>query len=980
MSSELPTPAETQQSFPIVGIGASAGGLEALMALVERLTASGMAFVVVQHLAPGQVSTLAEILASRTPLPVMTILDKQSIQTNTIYVIPPAVDVVIRNRRFALSSTVPSEHRGGRHSIDTFLQSLAADQGARSIGVILSGAGSDGTLGLKAIKEEGGITFVQEPASAAHASMPQSALNEGHADFCLDPAAIADELMRLARHSYVTASRTSPQFDEELRSRLFVMLRRAFGVDFSAYKQSTLERRIQRRMALHKLDRLEDYLAFVQAKVSELNLLYSDLLIGVTAWFRDGEPLEALKTVVFPSLLENRGVDVPLRIWVAGCATGEEAYSIAMCLNEYLEERGTHCKVQIFATDIDDQALAEARTAVYPPNIEQLISADRLQRFFTPTSRGYLVARRIRDMVVFARHNLGKDPPFSRVDLVSCRNVLIYMQDQLQKKVLGILHYALNPGGFLLLGTSEAPGDAAELFTLVDRNLKIYAKKSVVSAGAADFARWARSEAEPGRARTIEQRPAVTLLQLADRKVIEKYSPPGIVVDEALNIVQFRGKTARFLEAPSGMATLNLLKLVRPELMFELRPALQKAITENVSVVTAPVRLKKDREFVTVSLDIMPLPGRAADTKNFLILFQEQSASTGTTPPGPGEAYAASASPPDDDTSNPLVQDLERELSATKEYLQATIEDLEMVNQDLQSANEELQSANEELQSTNEELETSQEELQSTNEELVTLNEELQNRMAQVALINDDLQNVFASASTALIVVGMDLRVRRFSAAAERLLALNAEDVGRPIAHIRNFMIIKDIERVVLDAISAIQVKEHQVRGTDGTGYRLRVAPYRTTDHAIRGAVIEFIRAQQDPRLEEPGELRGLARSILDAIPHALVLLDKQLTVVWANRGFVARFSVGRDIQGQALASIWDGPHDQPALWKLLEDTVSTGRPFQNVQTQKPYGRPHNRPLTFSARWLAQEDNLPPMTLVTVEEGGDSPNAGSFPE
>ena len=619
-------------AFPIVGIGASAGGLEALEAMTRRLTADGMAFVVLQHLAPGHDSILTDILARNTAMPVATVTDGMPVEVDHIYVTPPNAELAIHQRVLRLMPPDPAR-RGPRPNIDAFLRTLAADLGKLAIGVILSGAGSDGTLGLKAIKEEGGVTFVQDPATASQPSMPQSALDAGVADFALRAEEIGDELARLSTHPYV-AARPQKRFDEDTRSKLFILLRSAFGVDFGVYKPTTIERRIQRRLMLHKLDRLEDYLSYVQANAAELNLLYSDLLIGVTAFFRDKEPFEALTSVVFPRLFDSRRPDVPLRVWVAGCSTGEEAYSIAICLLEYLGDRSPGYKVQIFATDVDDQALAQARTAIYPESIDLDVSPQRLQRFFARSDKGFQVNRAIRDMVVFAHHNLGKDPPFSHIDLVSCRNVLIYMQPPLQKKVLRVLHYALGPDAFLLLGTSESVGEASDLFTLVDRKNKLYTKKNVVGPAAFDVAIGARTDAEPAKLRPAEHRSGVSLLQLADRKVIEQYGPPGVVVSEAFDVLQYRGKTGRFFEPTPGAATINLLKLIRPELLHELRTALPRALHEGVRVVSDPVQLGHDADASTVRLDVMPLPDPGGAGTTLLVLFTEH---------GPGAALEAPA-------------------------------------------------------------------------------------------------------------------------------------------------------------------------------------------------------------------------------------------------------------------------------------------------------------------------------------------------
>jgi two-component system CheB/CheR fusion protein len=794
--------------------------------------------------------------------------------------------------------------------------------------------------------------------------MPQSALDAGCADFCLSPVEIADELMRLARHPYVAPLRPPKVFDDGIRSKLFVLLRSAFGVDFATYKPSTIERRIQRRMALHKLDRLEDYLKLVQSTAGELNVLYSDLLIAVTRFFRDEEPFETLKTLVFPRLLENRNREVPIRIWVPGCATGEEAFSIAISLLEYLEERASSYRIQIFATDIEEQSLARARLAVYPQNIAVDVSAERLQRFFSHSEKGYQVRRSVRDLVVFARHNVGKDPPFSRIDLVSCRNLLIYMQPSLQKKVLRIFHYALNPNAFLLLGTSESVGDGSDLFALVDRKAKLYSKKDVTTGVAFDLSFASRSEPEAPSVSPAEQRPPVSVLQLADRKVLEQYGPPGVVVNEVFDILQYRGKTGRFFEPSPGVATINLLKLARPELLPELRASLRRALVQNVRVASTPVHPWHENEHITVRVDVTPLPDQGATGKTFLVLFNEQGGDS-----QPVEA-ASEAAPIDT-----RVQELERELASTKEYLKTTSENSEAANEELQSANEELQSANEELQSTNEELETSKEELQSTNEELVTLNEELQNRMAQLNVTSDDLLNVFGASTSALVLVDMELRIRSFSAAAERLLNLIAGDVGRPIAYLRTIVKARDLEEMVSSAINAISTTEQKVRLAEGDWYTMRITPYRTADHVIRGAVLEFVKAVAGEKEQEGArELRGRSQAILAAVPLGLTLLDEGLRITWGNEAFLKLFHVEADVFGRPFEDLWGGKTEQPDVWKLLEDAAVLGRPFERVVTVKPFGEPLERSVRFSARRLPADGDQPVLTLVVVE--GESRRGG----
>ncbi|HTR52744.1 MAG TPA: CheR family methyltransferase [Kofleriaceae bacterium] len=764
--------------------------------------------------------------------------------------------------------------------------------------------------------------------------------------------------MRLSGHPFVARKRQAQFLSRDALGRLLEMVRRAFGVDFSTYKLNTVERRIARRMALQKIDKLDDYIRFLDSNSAELAVLYADLLIGVTNFFRDHEPFDALKTVVFPRLFEKRSAESPIRIWVPGCATGEEAYSIAISLVEYLDHVAGTRRVQIFATDIDEHALARARQAVYPPSIEVDVSSDRLQRFFVPHDKGYEVSRPIRDMVVFARHNVGKDPPFSRLDLVSCRNVLIYMTAPLQRKVLRVFHYALNPDGFLLLGASESVGEASDQFALLDRKLKIYLKKNVPSAAVFDFAAGTQAgvEAQAPSVPAVERRPPISLQQLADRKVLEKFAPPGLLIDENQNVIQFRGDTGPYLAPAPGIATLNVLKLVRPELMLELRTTLQRATDTGLPQVSRVLRLTNEPQERLVVLDIMLLAD-GGQKRCYLLVFRDQPVAR----PGSTEQPAEKV----DAATQTHLQEMERELLVTKEYLQTTVQELE-------AANEELQSSNEELQSTNEELETSKEELQSTNEELATVNEELQNRMAQLNITNDDLKNVISGVTTAFVIVGMDLRIRVFSGQAERLLNLIAGDVGRPIAHLGASLDAPQIESLVSDAINTVRERNQRVRCSDGNWYTARMIPYRTSDHAIRGAVIEFLRAPAAHVLGEVTELHELATKVLATLPNVVIVLDDRLRIVWVNKAFTDELQTGPEVLGKLLDDVWAGRSTHPDLWNAIEETAKSQKPFDGIWVSHPFGRASDRPMMFSARSLQSEGERAALTLVVMENAGRS--------
>lgn len=614
---------ERGERFFVVGVGASAGGVEAVSALLRRLGAfENMAVVVIQHLLPDQPSMLVEILERVTPCKVVTATEGLAMRPGHVYVAPPGAGLALLGGALHL---VDAGEQAPRLPIDYFFRSLADDQDRMAIGVVLSGTGTDGTFGLRAIKYAGGITFAQEPSSAKFDGMPRSARESGAADYCLAPDAIAEELSNLGAHPYLAMGRPKhrPQAQEHL-SRLFVMLRAVFGNDFSGYKPSTIERRIERRMALNKIERLEDYVKFVQSNQQELRTLYKDVLIGVTSFFRDREPFEVLRTQVLPAILQQKPPGSSIRAWVPACSTGEEAYSIAIVLLEALEERAHDYRLQVFATDLDEEAVEIARRGVYPANIALDVSADRLQRFFVQKDDGsYQISRRARDLVVFSVQNIVRDAPFSRLDLVSCRNLLIYLQPALQKRVLRVLHYSLNPGGYLMLGTSETVGDSPELFASVDRTNKIYVSKLLAAASLVDF-RLGGQGPEPARGvgGAMTQRPVANVAAIADRKILELFGPPGVVINEQLEILHFRGRTGPYLEPAPGAASLNILRLARSDIHAELRRALQLATAEN-KPVSVDCRLSDEGKTRNVRLQVVPISEPETKARCLLVLFHE---------------------------------------------------------------------------------------------------------------------------------------------------------------------------------------------------------------------------------------------------------------------------------------------------------------------------------------------------------------------
>lgn len=956
------SPPAPPQPHAIVGIGASAGGLDALETLTSRLTATGLAYVIVQHLAPTYQSMLPEILARRTPLKVLTAGDGTIPEPNTIYVAPPDSDIVLVGG--VLRARPPSDH-APRDSIDVLFRSLALDRGATAFGVVLSGAGSDGSLGLKAIAAAGGVTFAQTPGTASHPGMPQSAIDAGCVDFCLSPAEIGDELMRQAELPVAPPTAGTRLISPESLKPIFVRLQQVCGVDFSTYKATTIERRIERRMALQNVERIEDYVKLVETSTEEAQILYDELLIGVTGFFRDREPFEALVTTVFPKLFATRSREVPIRIWVPAAATGEEVYSIAMCLMEYLGPRAAGQSIQIFGSDIDDVALHRARQGIYPSGIKVDVSPERLERFFTEAANGYQINRQLRDLIVFAHHDLAKDPPFSQLDLVSCRNVLIYLQPTLQKRVLSVFHYGLRRGGHLLLGTSESVGDAVDLFTMVDRKLKIYEKKDISSVSMYDvYPAHSRPTdgPRPSHPAPVGVRPPPSPLEVADRKVLERYGPPGVLVNASFDVIQFRGRTGAFLDPQPGNATFNLFKLVRGELLIELRSAVLKAMGDGEPVTTPPIAMWGGSG-PGVCLDVLPLPHSDPGQKWLLVLFREVPAPpTGATPTGAAAPDGVSAR--SESLAVARADQLERELVTTKEYLEAAV-------QDLQAANEELQSSNEELQSSNEELETSKEELQSSNEELATINEELHNRMGQLAVSNDDLQNILENAGTPMVIVGGDLRIRRYSQSAEKLLKLVPADVGRPVEYLSG-IVKAEVGAAVSTAMSTGVLQEQRVRCTDEHWYTMRIAPCRNGDVSNRGVSMELLRTPLMRKFGEPADIHEFVGKVLSTLPHALALLDDQLRLAWVNKRFFDTFQAGAEILGQPLDDVWPGRSTNPELWSRLDAVAAGGEAFVAQIVEHPFGRTAPQRMSFSAHRVPGEGDRATMTLLVMEEQPDA--------
>lgn len=970
-------PSIPNDSFPVVGIGASAGGLEAFTQLLNQLPPdTGMAFVLVQHLDPNQPSLLREIIARTTSMPVQEVQSGMAVEPNQVYVIPPNTAMTIATGRLQLQPR-PRSPRASR-VIDMFFNTLAQERGSKAIGVVLSGGDADGTLGLEAIKAAGGITLAQSEASAQVDSMPHMAIATGQVDFVQTPEEMAQTLVSISRHPYVTnpsppVTAAATPGSEDLLADIIDLLKRQTRVDFSQYKPTTLQRRFYRRMALHHLENLESYRQYLQEDPAEVQALYQEILISVTGFFRDPEVFAALAQEVFPVLLRDRNRDLPIRIWVAGCSTGEEAYSIAICLLEYLVHHPSSPPIQIFATDVSELAVESARLGWYSPAQVADISPDRLQRFFLPVEGGYQINTTVRELCIFARQNLISDPPFSRLDLISCRNVLIYFGATLQRKVLPMFHYGLKPQGFLLLGSSETVGEFTDLFALVDSKHKLYAKQSSAlrlnfDFGPRDYA-GDRPVVRPGLAQELTS--DSDLYSLADQIVLSRYGPVGVIVNHQLDILQFRGQTAAYLEPSPGRASLNLLSMAKTGLRLDLRTALYQAQQSGLVVSRESVLLKEADRTRQVRIEVVPFKPGPAEADHYLVLFKDLATAEGNTAPiEPGPA--ATVDPPEVSYYRQENQRLQQDLDTTRSHLQAIIQTQEATNQDLRAANEEILSSNEELQSTNEELQTAKEEIQATNEELSTINDELYRRNVETARISDDFQNLLSSINIPVLMLEGDLRIRRFTPTATPLFNLIPTDIGRPLSDINHRLAIADLEARILTVINTLDQITEEVQDQDGRWYDLRIRPYRTLDNRIDGAVLVLIDIDTlKHNADAIRQARDYADAIVQTVREALLVLDADLRVVTANRQFYQTFQANpENTEQRSIFELGNHQWDIPQLRSLLHDLLPQNLQVNDFEVIHDFETIGPKTMCLNARKMVQAsgDNL---ILLAIEDISD---------
>jgi two-component system CheB/CheR fusion protein len=908
----------------IVGIGASAGGLEAAQNFFKHIAPnSNKAYILMQHLDPRHASLLTEILQRSTSLSVVEITDGLLVRPNHIYVNPPNRDITIFHGKLQVS--IPSQLQGPRALIDNFFCSLADDQLNKAIGIIVSGTGSDGTQGLGAILHVGGLTLVQEPSTAKYAGMPESAIEAGFAMHILPV-----EKMPAILQSKVSQYSGPKEMPRNIKkssaiNRILMDLRGFTGHDFSLYKKSTIERRLERRMAHLSIDDIEVYAQLIKKNNNEATALFKELLINVTCFFRDPEAFSFLEKEVLPELCKEKTEQSVFRVWVAGCATGEEAYSIAILLKEWIEEHNQDFKIQIYGTDLDEEAISLARLGIYSLNIAQDIGAERLRKFFTKEDNGYRIKKEIREMVVFATQNILKDPPFTKLDLLSCRNLLIYLGAELQNQLIPAFHYALNPAGVLFLSPSEGIGNHTELFSQLNRKWKFYRAYKLTPSRAVmtNVLSWTAGAGEKNTEEVNVKPKEVNFVEFTRRILIQCFAPASILTDLKGNILFIHGDTGKFLRPAPGQASLNIIEMAREGLELELRAAIRTAVNHKSSTLNKELEVKTNGGFSPIHLSVRFLANNESNQHFLLISFQEIS------PPIVKRASSKRKIPKAVELGR--IEELERDLVYLKENYQVTLEEQQASNEELKSTNEELQSTNEELQSTNEELETSKEELQSVNEELVTVNSELQGKIEQLVVMQNDIKNLLDNTHIGTIFLDEKLIIRRFTREAVNLYRLVSSDVGRPLSDIKSNLQDDELLTHAEQVLETLIPYEQEIQTQSGSWYLARIQPYRTLDNAIEGVVLTFTDIGKLNKAENAKRLASdLADGVVDAIEYPLLITDKNLMIISSNQAFQQFFKLSaEDTIGRKIYELSNNKWNIEFLKELLEVILPRDQVFE---------------------------------------------------
>jgi two-component system CheB/CheR fusion protein len=958
---------EQPARFPIVGIGASAGGLEALESFFEQVEPdSGMAYVVVTHQAPGRSSLLPELLAKHARIPVTAAENGMRLQPSHAYVAPPGGRLSVRNETLYVE---PTDGSSPILPVDYLFRSLAKNEGDNSIAIVLSGNGTDGTIGITEVKATAGMVMAQEPGSARYPGMPNSAMGTQLVDYVLSPKEMPAQLAKYVRRRHRMRS-AEPDLDEHDPDalglqRVLVLLRAGTGNDFTSYKKSTVRRRIERRMTVHGIRSVREYAQYLERAPREVEALFKELLISVTSFFRDPEVFKVLEAEI-GRLIQLKPQDAPLRMWVPGCATGEEAYSLAIIVKERLLAESKNLAVQIFATDLDVRAVETARVGRYPEGIAADVSPERIERFFVKDGPSYRVTKEIRELLVFAPQNLVKDPPFTKLELLSCRNVLIYLESDLQKRVLWLFSYSLRPNGLLLLGTQESVTGFDEVFIPVNKKWKLFQRRDNGALRAPEI----QPDLQPpgahgpraGQQNRPGSRPNMGVVPIAEKVLLSSFVPPSVILSERGDIIFVHGRTGPFLEPAPGEPTTNVFNMAREGLRLELPAALRQAAKSDDVIVRPRLKVKTNGGFASVRLTVRKLTEPEQLRGAFLASFEREQE----------EAKHAKGLKTDKSHLDRIVS-LEKELQRTKESLQGTIEELETSNEELKSTNEELQSTNEELQSANEELETSREEMQSLNEELQTLNSELEERNRALSQANDDMQNLLNSTEIATIFLDDKLLIKRFTTQARKVFSLIDTDVGRPISDLSANLRYDGLVEEAREVLQTLVFHEREIQTKEGSWRLMRVMPYRRHDNLIDGLVITFVDIDRVKRAKEEAQhAQFYAESIVEAVRVPLLVLDDRLCVVSANRAFYEAFrTTPKLVVGEPLKQIAEGLWDVPALTGPLQKVVDDDEVMTGVPVSITFPRLGTRELHVSARNMPIDSGRPRLVLLAIEVAAD---------
>ena len=943
-------------NFPVVALGASAGGLEAFTQFLTALThESGIAYVLVQHLDPSHPSSLVELLNRVSPIPIVEATEGMPVKPNHAYIIPPGKSLSIHNR--TLSVVGDQEHPGITHSINHFFHSLAEDVKERAVGIILSGTGSDGSDGARTIKANDGLVIVQDPVTAKYDGMPKSAIEAGVADYILPPAAMASQLKDYLDQSFYKRERIRQALkkDDVNMKSIFSLVKMRTGRDFSGYKISTITRRIEHQMAVNSIETLGNYLKFLRENPNEIEALMKNFLIQVTSFFRDKEAFESLKQKI-GLMLKDKPEGTQLRAWVPGCSTGEEAYSIAIIIMECIQESGRRFDVQVFGTDLDAEAIAIARAGLYPTAIAKDVDPKRLDAFFNQAGSSYQIKKNIRENVIFAVHDVVTDPPYSRVDVISMRNLLIYFDSELQKKVLPMLHYALNEKGILFLGTSETIGEFTDLFANLDAKWRIYQSLGKKKTSLVNFSN--QLGLQDVSVVTLSKAKTQSSPKSEPFKLLEAL-PPSVLVDYNHQILYAHGDTSKYLRISEGKPSSSLVNMVKPELESGLATLLHEASQGQKEVVSDNLQVEYNGGKQHVKITVRPLSTLEGD---LIITFEDL--------PRPKRHKIK---------GEPVIEakqmELEKDLQRTRDTLRGTIEELKSTNEELRSANEEYMSTNEELKSANEELETSREELQSVNEELTTLNSESQRKNEDLTTINNDMLNLLNATGVATLFLDEKLRIRRFTPSATKLLKFIDSDIGRPVEDISSPLkdnILVKASRSVLDNLIPV---EQEVQTIDGKWYSLRILPYRTLENVIEGVVVSFVDINQ----VKVGSI--YTESIIDTMREPMLVLDEHLKVVSANKGFYRAFKVTmEDTQGQLIYAIGNHQWDIPQLRELLKSIIEKNSVFDGYKVEHDFPGIGQREMLLNARRVVGGTDLKPRILLAMEDVTGRPGLEQFTE